>query len=86
VHILLAQALEAEGKHPEAAGELQTSLKLEDSVEAHIFLAHVYLSMNQTEMARAQGQAALNLEPGNQQAVQLMQQIHDGAAAAGKTP
>ena len=86
VHILLAHAYEAEGKHPEAAGELQTSLKLDDSVEAHISLAHVYLSMNQTEMALAQGQAALNLEPGNQQAVQLMQQIHDRAAPARKTP
>jgi tetratricopeptide (TPR) repeat protein len=86
VHILLAQAYEAEGKHPEAVGELQTALKLDDSAEAHVSLARVYLSMNQTEMARAQGQAALGLEPGNQQALQLMQQIQDGAAAAGKTP
>jgi Flp pilus assembly protein TadD/TolB-like protein len=86
VHILLAQALEAEGKHPEAAAELQTSLKMDDSVEAHLSLAHVYLSMNKTELALAQGQAALNLEPGNQQAVQLMEQIHDGTAATGKTP
>jgi tetratricopeptide (TPR) repeat protein/TolB-like protein len=85
-HILLAQALEAEGKHPEAAGELQTALKLEDSAEAHLSLAHVYLSMNQPDLARAQGQAALNLDPGNQQALQLMQQIHAGTPAGRKTP
>ena len=85
-HVLLAQALEAEGKHPEAAGELQTSLKLEDSAEAHLSLAHVYLSMNQPEQARLQAQAALNLEPGNQQAVQLMQQINAAAPAARNKP
>jgi tetratricopeptide (TPR) repeat protein/TolB-like protein len=85
-HILLAQALEAEGKHPEAAGELQTSLKLEDSAETHISLAHIYLSMNQPDKARRETQAAINLEPGNQRAVQLMQQINAGVPAARNTP
>lgn len=86
VHILLAQALQAEGKHHEAAGELQTSLKLKDTPEAHLSLAHVYLSLNQPELARSQGQAALNLDPGNQQVEQFMQQIQAGAPAARKTP
>jgi tetratricopeptide (TPR) repeat protein/TolB-like protein len=86
VHILLAQALEAEGKHREAAAELQTSLKLHDSAEAHVSLARVYLSLNQPDQALEQGQAALNLDPGNQQAERLMQQIHAGTPAARKTP
>jgi tetratricopeptide (TPR) repeat protein len=86
VHLLLAQALEAEGKHQEAAGELQTSLKLKETAEAHLSLAHVYLSLNQPELARLQGQAALQLDPGNQQAEQFLQQIHAGAPAARKTP
>jgi tetratricopeptide (TPR) repeat protein len=86
VHILLAQALEAEGKHQEAAEELQTSLKLRDTAEAHLSLAHVYLSMNQPELARSQGQAALNLDPGNLQAEQILEQIHAGNPAARKTP
>jgi Flp pilus assembly protein TadD len=85
-HILLAQALEAEGKHREAAGELQTSLKLKDTAEARLSLAHVYLSMNQPELARLQGQAALNLDPANPQAQQFLQQIHAGTPAARKTP
>ncbi len=77
-------AREASRKPPR---ELETSLKLEDSADAHLSLAHVYLSMNQTELARAQGQAALNLEPGNPQAVQLMQQIHGWRPVAPrKTP
>jgi Flp pilus assembly protein TadD/TolB-like protein len=85
-HILLAQALEGEGKHREAVSELQTSLQLKDTAEAHLSLAHVYLSMNQPALARLQGQAALDLDPGNQAAEQLMQQIHGGAPASRKTP
>jgi len=86
VHILLARALEAQGKLPEAAGELQTSLKLKDTAQAHLSLAYVYITLNQPEQARLQAQAALNLEPGNLQAEQLLQQIHAGAPAARKTP
>jgi Flp pilus assembly protein TadD/TolB-like protein len=86
VHILLAQALEGEGKHQEAARELQTSLMLKDTAEAHLWLAHVYLSMNQPTQARLQGQAALDLDPGNHAAEQLMQQIHAGSPSPRKTP
>jgi len=85
-HILLAQALEGEGKHPEAAKELQNSLNLQDSAEVHLFLAHVFLSMNQPEQARLQAQAVLNLEPGNQQAMEMMQRIPAAAPAARTTP
>ncbi len=86
VHFLLGQVLEAEGKHHEAAGELQISLKLKDTAEAHLSLAQVYLSMNQPELARVQGQAALALDPGNAQAEQIMQRIPTEAPAARKTP
>jgi len=85
-HLLLAQALEAEGKHQEAVAELLISLKLKDTAEAHLSLAHVYLSLNQPELARSQGQAALNLDPGNQPAEQFLQQISAGNPAARKTP
>jgi len=61
-HLLLAQALAGGGKDREAAGELQTSLKLKDTAEAHLSLARVYLALNQPEMARLQGQAALHLD------------------------
>lgn len=84
IHMLLAQALEGEAKHHEALSELEASLKLKDSAEAHISLAHIYLGMNETELARAQTQAALNLDPGNQQAQELMQQIPAGGPPARK--
>jgi Flp pilus assembly protein TadD len=85
-HLLLAQALAGEGKHPQAVKELQDSLHLQNSAEAHLSLAHLYLSMNQPQLARSEGQAALNLDPGNQQAVQFMQQIPAGPPDTKKTP
>jgi Flp pilus assembly protein TadD len=85
-HILLAQALEAQGKHQGAAAELQTALKFKDTAEAHLSLAHVYLSLNQPALARLQGQAALSLDPGNQQAEQFLKQIPAEPPALGKTP
>ncbi len=85
-HLLLAQVLEAEGKHQEAAAELEASLKLKSTVAAHLSLAHVYLSLNQPALARLQGQAALDLDPGNHEAEQLIQQTPAGAANSRKTP
>jgi Tfp pilus assembly protein PilF len=85
-HLLLAQALEAESRHHEASAELEASLKLKNSVEAHLTLAHVYLSLNQPALARLQGQAALDLDPGNHEAQQLVEQGHAGAATSRKTP
>jgi tetratricopeptide (TPR) repeat protein len=86
VHLLLAEALEGEGRYQEAVAELQTSLRFNDSAQAHLLLARVYVSMNQPEMARLQGQAVLNLEPGNQQAEQLLKDIPAEAPAVRKTP
>jgi uncharacterized protein HemY len=85
-HLLLAQVLETEGKHQEAAAELEASLKLKNTVEAHLALGHVYLSLNQPALARTQGQAALDLDPGNHEAEQLIQQTPVGAATSRKTP
>jgi tetratricopeptide (TPR) repeat protein len=71
----LARVLEAEGKHREAAAELETSLKLKDTAAAHVLLARVYLSLHQPDLARGQGQAALSLEPDNREAAKLIQGI-----------
>lgn len=85
-HIWLAQALEDEGKHQDAVQELQISLRLKDTLEAHLALARVYLSLHEPALAATQEQAALALEPGNPEAVQLLQQIHAGSATSRKTP
>ncbi|MBZ5563590.1 MAG: tetratricopeptide repeat protein [Acidobacteriia bacterium] len=75
-HVLMARVLEAEGKHAEAAAELEAALKLQNSASAHILLARVYLELHKPDLARGQGQAALALEPGNQEALQLLNVIH----------
>ncbi len=84
--LLLAQAFAGEGKDQDAVREFQASLKLKDSAEARISLARVYLTMNQPELARTQGQAALQLDPGNSEAQQFLEQIRATAPTAGKTP
>jgi tetratricopeptide (TPR) repeat protein len=84
-HVSLAQVLEAEGKYREAAAELETSLQLKDSVAAHLVLARVYLALEQPQRAREQGQVALTLDPGNQQAEQLLEQI-EASPPVRKTP
>lgn len=86
IHILLSQALQGEGKHQEAVTELQTSLELKETAEAHLALARVYLSMNQPELAQSQAQAALNLDGANAQARELLLQIQAGPSTARKTP
>ena len=85
-HLLLSQALEAEGKYHAAEAEAQESLRLKDTAEAHLSLAHALLSMNQRELARLQGLAALQLEPGNREAQQFVQQFQTEPPATRKMP
>ncbi|MGD0696708.1 MAG: tetratricopeptide repeat protein [Terriglobia bacterium] len=85
-HVAMAQVLDAEGKRREAAAELEYSLKLKDSVTAHLMLARVYLSLNRVDAARDQDQAALSLDPGNREAAQLLDQIRSHAPGLRRTP
>lgn len=85
-HLVLAQVYEAQGRHREAAAELETSLKLKNSASAHLWLARVYLSLDQPEAARPHGQAALTLDPGNHDAERLIDQIRARAATSRHSP
>ncbi len=85
-HLTLGRAYELQGRHREAAAELETSLKLRNSVMAHLWLAHAYLSLDQPEAARDQGQAALSLDPGNRYAKLLIDQIRERTPASEKKP
>jgi tetratricopeptide (TPR) repeat protein len=82
----LAQVLEAEGKHQEAAGEYQIALKLQDSFAGHIGLARVYISLGRPEQAHQEVEAALKLDPGSQEAQELVRQILSHPSAAKKVP
>jgi hypothetical protein len=44
------------------------------------------VALDQPQAAREQGRAALNLEPDNREARELMEQISKSAPAAGKKP
>jgi tetratricopeptide (TPR) repeat protein len=82
----LAQVLEAEGKHQEAAGEFQIALKLQDSFAGHLGLARVYIALGRPEQARQEVEAALKLDPGSREAQELVRQIPSHPSAAKKVP
>jgi len=87
-HLALGQVYELENRHREAATELESSLKLHDSAPAHVWLARVYLALNQVDAARNQSQLALVLDPGNRYAKNLIDQISQRPArnASGSKP
>ena len=85
-HLALAQVYENEGRHVQAVRELDASLKLKESVSAHLWLARAYLSLDRPEAARAQSQAALQLDPGNSYATQMIDQVRTRTSAPEKSP
>jgi tetratricopeptide (TPR) repeat protein len=74
-HQALGQAYEREGKHTFAATEFEASLKEKDSLDAHLWLARAYVSLDHLEPALKQTQAAQQLEPANAEAKDLAEQI-----------
>ena len=76
-HLALGQVYELEGRHQDAVSELETSLKLKDTAPAHLWLARVYLSLNQFERAQDQGQIALSMDPENRYARNLVERIRE---------
>ncbi|HEV2177915.1 MAG TPA: tetratricopeptide repeat protein [Terriglobia bacterium] len=85
VHLVLGQVYEAEGRHREAAAELEASLRYDNNAMTHLWLARVYVSLNQRAQALDQGRAALALDPGNPDAERLVEAIRQRPAAR-KTP
>jgi tetratricopeptide (TPR) repeat protein len=85
-HLVLAQVYEAQGRLQEATTELETCLKLRNTVAVNLHLARVYLSLDRPEAARSHGRAALKLEPDNHEAQELMEHIPPLSPASGKKP
>ncbi|HEV2500395.1 MAG TPA: tetratricopeptide repeat protein [Terriglobia bacterium] len=82
VHFFLGQAYEMHGDHGKAIQEFEAALRLNNSAVTHLWLAHAYLSLHQQADALAQGQAALALEPGNQNAQKLIDALRGRATPA----
>ena len=83
-HLALGQVYELEGRHQDAVSELETSLKLKDTAPAHLWLARVYLSLNQFEAARDQGQLAVSMDPENRYARNLVERIRERLPSGSK--
>jgi tetratricopeptide (TPR) repeat protein len=84
--LLLTQVYEAQGRHREAAAELETSLQLDNNASAQLWLARIYLSLDRLRQAEQHTQAALTLEPGNQDAERLIQEIRQRNSTSGSAP
>jgi len=78
-HLVLGQIYEAEGKHREAVREFEAALQIDNNAVTHLWLAHAYLSSNQPAAALDEGQAALKLQPGNADALRLIEGIRSAA-------
>ena len=84
--LLLTQVYEAQGRHQEAAAQLEASLSLDDNAGAQLWLARIYLSLDRLQQAEQHIQAALALEPENQDAERLIHEIHQRNSTSGSAP
>jgi tetratricopeptide (TPR) repeat protein len=74
-HLLLARLYERGGHGGEAVREAQLVLSAQNSVDAHMLLAKIYLEQNKLVDARQQAEQALQVEPGNVAARSVLQTI-----------
>jgi tetratricopeptide (TPR) repeat protein len=86
VHLARGKEFLDAGRPREAAIELETALKLNNTVAAHLMLARVYLSLDQLQAARDHSQAALSMDPNNREAQALMNAISLMTPGERKTP
>jgi Tfp pilus assembly protein PilF/TolB-like protein len=85
-HLAMAEALETEGKHGQAATQAEAALRVKDSAAAHLVLANIFLNQNRIDPAREQVRSALTLEPANPTAQKLMDRIQNLASGPGSSP
>ena len=84
--LLLAQVYEAQGRHLDAAADLETALRLQNNASTRVWLAKIYLSLGNRDSAEEQVRGALALEPQNPDALGLEQEIQGHAPSRGSTP
>ncbi len=80
-HLALGEVYQREGKHTLAAAELDASLHQKDSIDARLWLAKAYLSLQHPGAAQAQAEAALRIDPSNAEAEALLRRIQKLASA-----
>jgi tetratricopeptide (TPR) repeat protein len=85
-HLLLGQAYELSGQHQKALQQFQTALELDNNAATHLWMAHTYQSLRQPAEALEEAEAALNLSPGDKNAMNLIHSIRQQSNTAKKTP
>lgn len=70
--LLMGKLLEAKGEKERAVSELRASLWLKESASTRVLLSRLYLDLKRRQDAQAQAQLALELEPGNQEAREIL--------------
>ena len=63
------------GRPADAVREAESVLKLQNSADAHLLLAKIYLQQNKLPEARQQAQEALAIEPGNVAAMSVLKTV-----------
>ncbi len=73
----LAETYLEAGELDKAVGEFRILLWDQESTEAHIRLAEAYFKMDDHQRAHVHAERALELEPGNQEAHQLLERLRE---------
>ena len=84
--LLLARVYEAEGRHADAAAQLELSLRLDNSVAAQTWLAEIYLAQGHHDQALSHAQAALSLDPSDASAAQIVHEIQGRNSSSRSRP
>ena len=71
----LAETYSEAGELDKAVGELRILLWDQESAEVHLRLAETYLKMDEHQRAGSHAERALELDPGNEEAQQLLESL-----------
>jgi tetratricopeptide (TPR) repeat protein len=72
---LMGRVLEAKGEKDRAVAEFRTSLWLKESAHTRVLLSKLYLALERREDAQTQARLALELEPGNREAEEILSKV-----------
>ncbi len=73
--VLMGKVLEAKGEKARAVAEYRASLWLQESASTRVLLSRLYLSLDRKKEAKTQATMALDREPGNIEAKEILAKI-----------
>ena len=73
--LTMAKVLETKGEKDKAISELRAALWLKESASTRVQISRLYLSVNRKEEAKTEALIALDLEPGNAEAKEILRDL-----------